>query len=145
MRPVDPGHVRDLAERYFGRLPRAAAVPERPPFEQPATAEGVVESTCECPPQARVLYPTVPFRHPDSYPLQLVAGLLNGRSGRLHRSLVLEQGIAFAASGMQHPLRRAGHFAFSAETRATIDPNRSMEQSVQVYLDYRDDTYTKGH
>ncbi len=29
---------------------------------------------------------------------------------------------------------------FAAETRATIDPNRSMEQSIQVYLDYRDDT-----
>jgi len=29
---------------------------------------------------------------------------------------------------------------FAAETRATIDPDRSMEQSVQVYLDYRDDT-----
>jgi len=28
---------------------------------------------------------------------------------------------------------------FAAETRATIDPDRSMEQSVQVYLDYRDD------
>ncbi len=29
---------------------------------------------------------------------------------------------------------------FAAETRATIDPNRTLEQSVQVYLDYRDDT-----
>ena len=28
---------------------------------------------------------------------------------------------------------------FAAETRATIDPNRSMEQSVKVYADYRKD------
>jgi 3-hydroxyisobutyrate dehydrogenase-like beta-hydroxyacid dehydrogenase len=28
---------------------------------------------------------------------------------------------------------------FAAETRETIDPNRTMEQSVKVYLDYRKD------
>ena len=120
--PVDPQEVRALAERYFGRLPSGQPAEEVAAFPAPTLEESFVESSCQCPPQARVLYPTVPFRDPDSYPLQVLAGLLNGRSGRLHRALVLEQRIAFSASAMQHPLRRAGHFAFSAETRGEALP-----------------------
>jgi zinc protease len=71
-----------------------------------------------------VFHPSAPFGHPDSFALQVVAGTLNGRTGRLHRDLVLDDGIAYSASVLQHPLRRAGYFVFSAETRGDTDPAR---------------------
>ncbi len=117
---VEPSNARALARRYLGRLPRgprqAAQTPAAPAAAgAPATREW--RGTCDCPRQARVLYPAVPFRHPDSYPLEVLAGLFGGRSGRLHRSLVLERGIAFSASAHQQALARAGSFVFVAEAR----------------------------
>ena len=43
--------------------------------------------------------------------------MLNGRSGRLHRNLVLKREIAFAAFASQRPLRSGGHFALTAEAK----------------------------
>ncbi|MDX1502008.1 MAG: pitrilysin family protein [Thermoanaerobaculia bacterium] len=112
---LDPARVAGLARRYLGSLP----APEAPPpidersFEA-APADRRMTLDCSCPDEARVLYPSVPFRHPDSYPLQLLSALLSGSSGRLHRSLVVERQIAFSASARQHPLRRAGEFVYRA-------------------------------
>jgi zinc protease len=64
-----------------------------------------------------LLYRTVPFGHPDAAALEVLAGLLNGRTGRLHRALVLERGIAFSAFALSNPLRRAGQLSLTAEAR----------------------------
>ncbi len=128
---VEPARAAALGRRYFGRLP-AGSGSERETVPAPAAARGGSSDrnpapsapatrewrgVCDCPRQARVLYPAVPFRHPDSYPLEVLAGILGGRSGRLHRSLVLERGIAFTASAHQQALARAGSFVFLAEAR----------------------------
>lgn len=123
----DPAVVVKQAERYFGRLPQAQALPRLRDLEPtPPRGERSLHA-CECPAQARVQYLTVPFGHPDSYPLQLLAGVLNGRSGRLHRSLVLEREIAFAAGAGQYSSRRAGYFGFEAETRGQAAPEALVE------------------
>ena len=44
-------------------------------------------------PQARVRYHTVAFRHADSYALDVMQGLLNGQTGRLHKAFVLDQQV----------------------------------------------------
>ena len=81
-----------------------------------------LELECDCAPQARVLWRTVPFGHADAAALDVLAGVLNGRSGRLHRALVLGQGVAFAAWAEHAPLRRAGSFELRAETREDSAP-----------------------
>jgi zinc protease len=68
-------------------------------------------------PQARLRWRTVGFGHPDAVALDVVAGVLNGRSGRLHRRLVLEGGTAFAAWAEHAPLPRGGSFELRAEAR----------------------------
>lgn len=119
----DPAAAAELARRYFGRWNPTAEPPPVLPRWSPASPEGTVASyACECPAQARAQYLTVPFGHPDSYALQLLAGVLNGRSGRLYRSLVLEREIAFAAGAGQYSSRRAGYFGFEAETRGEATP-----------------------
>ena len=85
-------------------------------FEQRMNAE------CDCQPQVEIDYKTVPFRHKDSYALQVLAGLLNGKTGRLTKSLILDKQIATSASASQNSMKWAGEFGFSAETKGASTP-----------------------
>jgi predicted Zn-dependent peptidase len=123
----DPARVRELAERYFGRLPPAAQpVPEVVTLEEPQRAERRLLVRCDCRPQVQVLYHTVPFVHPDSAPLEVLTGLLDGRTGRLYRSLVLGQGIAASAYAAQSAMRWAGMFSFTAEPKGEATPEIAL-------------------
>lgn len=115
---LERSRVEALATTYFGRLVAAPETPSEPDSGRASAAvPGSFSELCDCPTQIQVRYPTVPFGHPDSYALDLLAGLLNGRSGRLFRGLVSGSEIAFSASAMHNPLRRAGYFVFRGETR----------------------------
>ncbi len=114
---VDAVEVERLARRYFGRLGSRGPVASRSPDARQRDGIDRLDLTCDCPAQVRVRYPTVPFGHDDQFALQGLAGLLNGRAGRLYRSLVLDQGLAFAAFARQRPLRHAGVFEVTLEAR----------------------------
>jgi len=129
----DPEQVKGLARAYFGRLRRPASPPDgpisppsalasAPATPEPRAAERRLTETCECAPQARVLYPAPAFGHPDTYALDVLAGVLNGRTGRLFRSLVLNQGIAFAAYAEHDAARRGGSFAVVLEPKGEAKP-----------------------
>lgn len=120
----DPVQVRAWARRYLGRLPVGTSAAAANPV-QPAplpSGERRLEASCSCPPQVKVLYPTARFGEPDAYALQLLAAVLNGRTGRLYRSLVLDQQIAFSAFAQQISWRQAGEFSFRAESKGGLDP-----------------------
>lgn len=120
----DPEQIRDWARRYFGRLPRQpspAKVDPAVPIEL-KQIEDRMSAACECPPQAQVLYPSPAFGHPDAAALRVLAAVMNGRTGRLYRSLVLEQQIAFSAFTRQISWSRAGEFSFQGETKGGADP-----------------------
>lgn len=119
---VSPDRVRLLAERYFGRLKRSAGsagvvqVDDRP--EPPAeAASGSVEGSCACRRQVEIRYPTLPFQASgDGVALDVLAGVLNGRSGRLHRRLVLADDVVATSASAQHVSRlRGGYFAVRIE------------------------------
>ena len=144
-----PAAAREMARRYFGRLPRvrsaaaaetaaapaasatstaknaAASTPASPP--PAAGATGAVDRTCACPPQARILYPTVAASEPDRAALDVLAGILSGRSGRLQHALVVERGLAFAAGARHDSGRRGGLFAVELESRGESAPQALVE------------------
>jgi predicted Zn-dependent peptidase len=122
----DPAAAAALAQRYFGRLPRAEEVPEVSSLVPPARAEQRLLARCECRPQVEALYHTVPAGHRDEAALEALAGLLNGRTGRLHRSLVLEQGVAYSAYVLQSAMRWAGSFSFSGQTKGEAGPEELL-------------------
>ena len=121
----DSEQVRRLAEKYFGRIPPRQASPRS---TLPLPVPGVKESErtlsleCRCPSQLQVLYPSAAFGQADSRTLEVLAAVLNGRSGRLYRSMVLGRQIAFSASALQSQLRRAGYFTFRAEAKGAASP-----------------------
>lgn len=119
----DVDEVTELAQRYFGRLERdPRGAPDVVTMEMEQLAEKRMNAECDCQPQTSVRYHTVPFMHADSYSLDVLAGLLNGRTGRLYKGLVLEREIAASASAGQDSSKYAGAFSFQAETKGDARP-----------------------
>ena len=112
-----PGRGRRLGRRGRGRdaAPGASALPE--------PALGSLEGSCACRRQIEVRYPTVPFAATgDAVALDVLAGLLNGRSGRLYRGLVAgEDRVAFAASAEHVSRELGGYFALQIEAGEEVD------------------------
>ncbi len=119
----DPERVKELARRYFGLLEAPATLPpEVVTLEEPQLAEKRMLAYCDCRPQVQVFYQSVAYGHRDGYALEVLVGLLNGRSGRLHRSLVVDQPIAFSAYSLHNAMRWAGFFYLAAEAKGDTDP-----------------------
>ena len=120
---LSPERARALAERYFGRLGRGAAGAEEAE-KVAAPALESLEGACACRSQVEIRYPTAPFAAAgDAVALDVLAGLLNSRSGRLYRDLVVGEGrVAFAASAEHVSRRLGGYFAVRIEAGEGIGP-----------------------
>lgn len=118
-----PAEIKPQIESYFSRLQRGTTLP--PPtitLEAKQMAEQRMNAEADCQPQVEVRYHTVPFRHADSYALDMLAGILNGRTGRLYKSMVEGSQIASSTSAQQDSRKIAGAFSFSGETKGEGTP-----------------------
>ena len=119
----DPKEAAALAERYFGRIPRGKnPVPEVVTSLPKWDAEVRFEGEAETNPEVEIRWHTVAFQHKDSYALEILAGILNGRTGRLDKALVLPaDAVATKASasagGLMAPQKYAGAFSVGAEAK----------------------------
>lgn len=120
---LDASEVKEMAERYFGRIPRGEKEPpDVVTLEIEQLAEKRMEAECDCPPQIQIRYHTVPFGHADAYALDVLAGVLNGRTGRLYKAMIERTEIASSASAGQSSDKYAGSFRFSAEAKGDHGP-----------------------
>ena len=127
--------ARALAERYFGRIPPSGKpVPDIVTLEEKQLAEKRMNAECDCQPQVSVQFHTVPFEHRDQYALDVVQSLLNGQTGRLRKSLVLDQKIASSATAGQDSLRWNGSFYLTAETKGEATP-QALEAALWAELE----------
>ncbi len=123
----DPAEVRGLAGRYFGRLERAERpAPDVVTLEAEQLAEKRMTAECDCQPQLQVRYHAVPFGHGDGYALDVVAGILNGRTGRLYEQLVEGAEIASSAGAFYEARKYAGVFNLQAETKGDAAPEQLL-------------------
>ena len=117
------------AKKYFGRLRRADHDPEPVRTrEEKQYGEERMNAYVDANPQVQIRYHTVPDGHKDDYPLTVMAALLNGRTGRLYKSLVLGQQVANAASAEHETMKYEGFFALQAVAR----PGKTPEQAEQA-------------
>jgi len=107
---------------YFARLEKRAPPPPVVTLEQPQLAETRMKVECDCPPQVEVRYPSVPFGHRDEAVLEVMAEILNGRTGRLYKDLVEEKKIATSAFVRQDSRKYGGAFSFEAECQGEATP-----------------------
>jgi predicted Zn-dependent peptidase len=125
----DPPRAIELAERYFGRLNHNPQQPEpvrTREIEQ--LAEKRMVAYAETNPEVEVRYHTVADGHADDYPLTVMGALLTGRTGRLYKSLVLEQKVANSASAAEKSLNYEGFFSASGVAK----PGNTPEQVEQA-------------
>ena len=118
-----PDEAKDLIERYFGRMDRGAVEP--PPvvtLEMEQIGQKRLSGECDCQDQVEIRYHTVPFMHEDSYALDVLAEILNGRTGRLYKAMVEGSEIATRASVRQDSRKYAGAFSFFATTKGDATP-----------------------
>ena len=141
---ANPRQVRQLAETYFGRLPKRPR-PEPVRTEEPPQ-EGERRVMVEVASQPYVLlgYHRPSVRHPDHATLDVISDVLGGgRTSWLYKSLVKEKKIAVAASaftgfpGYKYPglfmffaVPSAGHTAEEVEKAMDEQIERIKEEEV---------------
>ncbi|HEU4597066.1 MAG TPA: pitrilysin family protein [Pyrinomonadaceae bacterium] len=125
----EPARAVELAKRYFGRLKRGPREPEPVrTSEMPQLAEKRMVAYADTNPQVRVRYHTVADGHPDDFALNIMADLLNGRTGRLNKSLVLQQAVANSAFAGQDGRKYEGLFELSGVAK----PGKTPEEVEQA-------------
>jgi len=130
----DPEYVKPVIEAYFGRLEPGPEPPEVVTLEVDQRAEMRMNAECDCQPQIEVRYHTVPFGHEDSAALEVLAELLNGRTGRLYKAMVEGEEVASRAFASNDLRRYDGAFSFRAETKGDATPE-DLESAWQGVLD----------
>ena len=125
----DPEEAKPLIEQYFSRLDPGTTKPAPVvTLEIDQLAEQRMNAAGDVPPSVEIRYHTVPAGHADSYALDMLAEILNGRTGRLYRGLVEGRGIAASARASSDTRHYAGLFAVSAEARGEAGPE-ALEQA----------------
>ena len=125
-----PGKTEALARKYFERIPRG---PQDPPdvvtLEVKQAAEQRMYAEAETNPQIDILWHTVAFQHPDSYPLDILGEILSTRTGRLYKGLVLGSGVATDVYAYQNSQKWAGYFNAGGEAKDGRKPEE-VEQGI---------------
>ncbi len=113
----DPKEALAFARRYLGRIPRGKVPPPEMTVLEPKK-DGERRFYAEAPtnPRVEIMWHTVGFQHKDSYALDVLEQLLNGRTGRLYKALIVP-GIATQAGANQESRKYAGLFEASGECK----------------------------
>ena len=109
--------------RYFGRIPAGTQpAPEVTTLEIPSYAEKRYNAEAETNPEVEIQWRTVAFQHRDSYALEVLQQLLNGRTGRLYKGLVRGREVATEVFANQDSKKWAGAFGIGAEVKDGHQP-----------------------
>jgi predicted Zn-dependent peptidase len=123
----DPVEAKRQIIRYFSRLEAGDPPPPVVTIEIQQLAEKRMYAEADAAPRIEVRYHTVPHGHPDEFALEVLSEVLNGRTGRLQRSLVEDQQLATSAGVRQDTRKYAGAFSFLAECKAEASPEQVEE------------------
>ncbi len=121
----DPADAKKQITRYFTRLERGETNP--PPVvteEVPQRAAMRMVAEAEAQPSVTVQYHAAPFGHKDSYALDMLSQVLNGRTGRLYKGMIEGSEIASSANAGSDSRKYAGAFAFEAEVKGDSTPEQ---------------------
>jgi predicted Zn-dependent peptidase len=150
---LDPDKMIGLVRKYFERIPPGEIEPpDVITLEESHHGEKRLIAEAETSPRAEIWYHTVAWKHPDSYPLEVLAGIMNGKTGRLYKKLVDEKGIAkssgdarrrmfggsaLAVSASQDSKKYGGAFKIRAEGVSGVRAEQLEEAMNEVIKDVK--------
>lgn len=127
---LDPQNIIQMAEKYFGRIPKGPDIEPIRTYEPPQYSEKRMYGEGDAPTSLRMMFHIPPDGHPDTAPLSVLANILGsggggrgrrggggGGSGRLYKLLVKEKQMAVSVSASSRAQWYAGAFQFSARPR----------------------------
>ncbi len=118
----DPAEVRELARRYFGRLPRVPVEREPVVTQEPdQAAERRIEAEADAEEEITVRWHGPSGVHRDTAACDLLMSAFDGRSGRLYRPLVEERKLALDAGSGYWSLRYGGVLQVGLKPREGAD------------------------
>lgn len=134
---VDPKRVRELAQRYFGRIPSGPKPEPLRTVEPAQQAERRVTLRLKAQRTVMVGYHRPDINHPDDAVYGAIGSLLSqGRSSRLYRGLVRDRKVATQVAGVPgFPGQKYPglflFFAFTAPGRQNEEVERAIEEEVE--------------
>jgi len=150
---LKPDDMIKLVKKYFERIPRGKIdPPDVITLEENQYGEKRLVAQAESSPQTEIWYHTVAWKHPDSYPLEVLAGIMGGKTGRLYKKLVEEKGIAkgsvsrrgrmffgssLAVDATQDSKKYAGAFQITAEGVSGVKAVQLEEAVYEVIQDLK--------
>jgi predicted Zn-dependent peptidase len=151
---LEPDKLIKMVKNYFERIPRGTTEPpDVVTLEEEQHGEKRLIAEAETSPLAEIWYHTVAWKHTDSYPLEVMAGVMNGKTGRLYKKLVEEKGIAksserggmrfFGGGGLevnasQESMKYAGAFQISASGVSGVKAEQLEEAVYEVLEDLQE-------
>src|SRR5260370_20119376 len=129
VRDFESDQVEAWARKYFGRLQRGLHDPEPVrTVEAPQLGEQRMSASAETNPEVRIRFNTVADGTKDETAFLILTTLLTDRTGRLYKSLVLEQQVANSAFAGHEGRKYEGFFEF----RGVAKPGKTPEQVEQA-------------
>jgi predicted Zn-dependent peptidase len=113
---IDAPAAMEGIKKYFGGIKRGDEFPpvvvEEP---QQAGEKRLIIRKNAAKPRLDIMFHTPGFDHPDLYALDIVEGVLSGKSGRLYKKLVKDLKIALGASGGNGLDKYTSNFSVSVD------------------------------
>ncbi|MBI2900325.1 MAG: insulinase family protein [Planctomycetes bacterium] len=129
---VQATQIRDLAQRYFGRIPRGKDEPPAIVTREPEQiAEARMHAEAPAQPFLTIRWHAPGAVHAETPALDLAMMVLDGQSGRLHRALVEEKKLALMAGSSYYVLRYGGMADIDARPR----PGVAMEDLEKAMIE----------
>ncbi len=130
----DPQEIIQMAEKYFGRIPRGPDIEPIRTYEPPQYAEKRMYGEGPASTSIQMMFHAPPQGHPDSAALSVLADVLGsgggrgrfrrgggGGTGRLYKILVEEKEMAVSVSARSRAQWYVGAFQFNATPRIDRD------------------------
>ena len=126
---IDVAQAKQWIEKYFGDIP-ARPTPEAVQPDPVTLASSVRlfhEDNFARLPELRMVWPTVPIYHEDSYALSILADLLtDGKKTPFYTVIVEEEELAPSAVAFSRNMELAGEFSLRVRTYAGIDLDSAL-------------------
>jgi predicted Zn-dependent peptidase len=131
----DPKQALAMAEKYLGSVPAGKRpAPEMITTETRGLAEKRFYGEAETNPAVTMRWHVPALVHKDVPALEVLSQVLSGTTGRLNRSIVLDQKLATSASANNDARKYEGVFEIQAEAKEGHTPEE-LERAVDKELD----------
>ncbi len=111
------------ANQYFAQIPRGKqSPPDVVTLHMPLSGSFEYRAEVDAPPSTTLSFHTTAFAGKDHPALMVLAEVMNGKTGRLHKRLVLKEQLATSASASEDSRKYDGIFELRASGKSAVDP-----------------------